>query len=74
MLRTLGLLVCGAALYVLGIGPVLRVTQEHYRVRWAVEELYRPLLSSDSGVVYWYLNFWGVRFTIHDVTPLPSKK
>jgi hypothetical protein len=74
MLRTVGLLVCAAALYVIGIGPVLRVTQGNYRVRWAAEEAYGPLLGSGSGVLDWYLDFWGVRFTIHDVTPLPSKK
>lgn len=73
-LPTLGLLVCAAALYVLAIGPVLRVMQGNYRVRWVAEEVYRPLLSSGSGVLEWYLDFWGVQFTIHDMTPLPSKK
>jgi hypothetical protein len=76
MLRILGLLGGAIVIYVLGIGPVLRLTQEHYRVRGLAEVAYSPLLGGGaaSGMVDSYLEFCGVRFIIRDVTPLPSRK
>jgi hypothetical protein len=75
-LRILGVLGGAMVIYVLGIGPVLRVTQEHYRMRRVSELAYAPLLhgGAASGMLDSYLEFWGVSFMIRDVTPLPARK
>jgi hypothetical protein len=76
MLQVLGFVVCAVALYILGIGPALRVTQEHDQLRRAAEVLYSPLLRAGrhSDVLDSYLEFWGVRWKIRDRVPLPGKK
>jgi hypothetical protein len=76
MLYALGFIACGVALYILGIGPALRVTQGHDQLRGAAEVLYSPLLrvGLHSDVLDSYLEFWDVRWKIQDRTPLPGKK